>query len=77
MEQKTCKDKMSGWYWLVLPPLLPPLLLLPFSPSMGRGDATLPYSDFKCVLHAGKLEEVHVAHAMITGTIAEILDALK
>ena len=65
MEQKTDKDKMPAWYWLVLPPLL----LLLSSLYMGRGDATLPYSDFKRVLHAGKLEEVRVAPTLITGTL--------
>ena len=65
MEQKTDKDKMPAWYWLVLPPLL----LLLSSLYMGRGDATLPYSDFKRVLHARKLEEVRVAPALISGTL--------
>ncbi len=53
------------WYWL----LIPAFILLVQSISGTFGAAPLPYSDFKQLLHAGKVREVTIAEPFITGTL--------
>ena len=67
MEQKTDTPTLTAWHWL----LLPLLLLLLVNLFIARGDTTLAYSDFKRVLHAGKVDEVRVGPAVVTGTLHE------
>jgi cell division protease FtsH len=62
--------RLPFWYWL----LIPAFFLLVQSIAGSFSALTLPYSDFKRLLQAGKVSEVTIADPLITGTLSN--DAL-
>ena len=67
------KQQFSIWYFLAAFPLIATLQDF-FSPQHA---GTIPYSDFKTLLKAGKVADVSLAENAITGTLnTETLDGL-
>ncbi len=58
-------------FYYILAALLGLLALQDYVGSGGRGEQTLPYSQFEQMLHAGKLENLVVSHDRIEGTIKD------
>jgi cell division protease FtsH len=59
------KVRTPHWYWLLAPALMVVLSLY----LAGRGTGTLAYSDFKRLLHAGKVTELTISDAAINGMV--------
>ncbi len=57
--------RLPLWYWLLIPAFF--LLLQSVTKTFNAGP--LPYSDFKQLLHAGKVREVMIGDSFITGTL--------
>jgi cell division protease FtsH len=61
------RGRLPVWYWL----LIPAAFLLFQTLFAMVGGAQLPYSDFKQLLHAGKVSDVTVAEQTISGTLQQ------